>query len=247
MMRQTTASTAWLLLVASSLISSCRSSVFNHNGPRTLDHVGDNRRHGAISALPTSEASRRHLAIGDFARFNELFAGAELMLVDSIQVGDTVKVTINNLFCRNINVGDMQTNFTIFNQNGLDVLAYTINVNPFSMTCEADFQYEMEVVSFLPSIKGSGTFVAALENNSVLARIDMSGASTFLQDPPTTAVVSSCVATINTNADVELGGTFQAFDDLDVVQDLISNVVDDQAKSGRLILCANSSFDTSDL
>jgi hypothetical protein len=176
---------------------------------------------------------RRRLAIGDFARFNELFSGAELLVVDSINIGENlITLTITNVVCRNINLGDMQTNYSIFSANGIDTMAYTINIDPFSMTCEGDYRYVMDL-GFLPDIEGSGNFVATADNNAVVTRIDLSGPSTFAQEPPTTAVVVSCDGNINTNGNIEFEGTtFQRLLDLDAVQNLISNLVDDRAKDG---------------
>jgi ribosomal protein S10 len=216
-------SLAPVLLAATFTTSSFGTLQFPNGG---FDLVGDGEWLG----------ERRRLAIGDFARFNELFSGAELLLVDSINIGENlIKLTISNLVCRNINLGDMQTNYSIFSANGIDTMAYTINIDPFSMTCEGEYRYVMSL-GFLPDIEGSGNFVAVADNNAVVTRIDLSGPSTFAQEPPSTAVVNSCDVNINTNGNIEFEGTtFQRLLDLDAVQNLISNLVDDRAKDGTLL------------
>lgn len=179
---------------------------------------------------------QRGLEIGDFARFNEIFANAELVIPDdAIDVGDggLIKFSISNLFCRNINLGDMVTGYTIQPSptTGQDVLAYTVNVSPFAMTCEADYTFSVEgALSFL-SLDGVGHFIATTENNAVTTQIDISGPSTFALEPPTAVVVSSCQANIETNGNIEFqGATYERL--LETFKGIISNVVDERAGKG---------------
>jgi hypothetical protein len=58
-----------------------------------------------ISRKDAKNDGHRSLEIGDFARFNELFANAQLKLPDADLSESGLTLSISNLVCTNVNVG----------------------------------------------------------------------------------------------------------------------------------------------
>jgi hypothetical protein len=170
----------------------------------------------------------RRLEIGDFARFNELFANAQLKLPDAELSESGLTLKISNLVCTNVNVGGIQSNHSLFQENGLDVLAYTVTAFPVSITCSADYTFE---VLFIP---GSGRFTAVAESLRAETRIDLvSGSGGFAAGPPTVATIDYCNADINFE-----GTTVERL--LELFKGLISNVVDKYAADAVCNLLSDS-------
>jgi hypothetical protein len=187
-----------------------------------------------ISRKDAKNDRHRSLEIGDFARFNELFANAQLKLPDAELSESGLTLSISNLVCTNVNVGDVQSNHTVFQENGQDVLAYTVAAYPVSITCSADYTFE---VLFIP---GSGRFTAVAENSRAETRIDlMSASGGFAAGPPTSATIEYCNADINTNGNIDFeGATVERL--LDLFKELISNVVDKYAADALCDLLSDS-------
>jgi hypothetical protein len=175
----------------------------------------------------------RSLEIGDFDQFNTLFANAQLKLPDAEVSDSGLTLTITNLVCSSVYIGDVQSNYTSFQENGLDVLAYTVSAYPISITCSADYTFK---VLFVP---GKGRFTAVAENTRAETRIDLSGGGTFADGPPTVASVEYCNADINTNGNISFeGATLQRL--LNLFKQLISNVVDNYAADALCNLLSSS-------
>ena len=180
---------------------------------------------------------RRFLEIGDFQRFNELFANAQLLLPPAELSENGLTLNIENLICTGITVGDIQTNYTVFSDsanNNQDTLAYTLTAYPISITCSADYTFKVLFVN------GKGRFTAVTENTRAETRIDLSGESgSFTNGPPTIASIEYCNAAINTNGNISFeGATLQRL--LNLFKQLISNLVDKYAAEAVCNLLSES-------
>ena len=179
----------------------------------------------------------RKLEIGDFQRFNELFANAQLLLPPAEVSENGLTLNIQNLICTGITVGDIQTNYTVFSDtanNNQDTLAYTLSAFPISITCSADYTFKFLFVD------GKGRFTAVAENTRAETRLDLFGTSgSFTNGPPTTASVEYCNAAINTNGNISFeGATLQRI--LNLFKQIISNLVDKYAADAVCNLLSES-------
>jgi hypothetical protein len=180
-------------------------------------------QHDPTQQQRRSTSNRRGLEIGDFQRFNDLFVNAQLRLPSAELSENGLTLNIENLICTGITVGDIQANYTMFPENNQDVLAYTLNAFPISITCSADYTFQVLFV------KGKGRFTAVADNTRAETRLDlMSDAGSFTNGPPTTASVEYCNAAINTNGNISFdGATLERL--LTLFKQLISNLVDKYA------------------
>ena len=177
-----------------------------------------------------SDASdKRALVIGDFVRFNELFADAVLKLPDASVSSGQLDLTIRNLICTDINVGDIVLDYSIIEDNiPTQSLALTVTATPFAMNCFADYDYQFVFLS------GTGTFEAVTSDNTVNTRIDLNSPNGFRTEPPETADVEYCSATINAVDVTFQGGTVAAV--LNLFEDLVNGVIEQQAQQGASML-----------
>lgn len=189
-----------------------------------------------VSTSLTSQIFNRMLEIGDFALFNELFKDAELMLVDDVTLEEEglASLNIRNLVCTDFNLGDLQTEYEVFEENGNEVLAFTVTVQPFSMRCSADYSYSL--LSFLstfglPGISDDGRFSGVTTGNMVETRIDLVSPS-FELEPPSIADVEFCNAVINIDGKIDFEDG--ALDEiLEAFSDPIADLVQDEAAKGK--------------
>jgi hypothetical protein len=163
-----------------------------------------------------------------FEQFNELFADATLSLGDfPVPVMDNlVELNIIDLKCSKIVIGDIITNHTIIQQNGVDVLEFTVTLSPFQFDCTAGYRYKMALF-----ITGEGTVFAEAKGNSLTTKIHIKSASTFEQDPPISSMVDFCEAEIKTDGRVSFQGGVVA-DIMNGFKAPISDVIDKQAQTG---------------
>jgi hypothetical protein len=199
-----------------------------------------------LVASDFNDRVNRALEIGDFARFNELFKDAQLLLADDVTLEEEglASLNIRNLVCTDFNLGDLQTEYEVFQENGNDVLAYTITAQPFAMRCYADYSYSL--LSFLstfglPSISDDGRFSAVTTGNMVKTRIDLMSPS-FDIEPPSSADVEFCDAVINIDGGIDFeDGVLD--DILELFGEPIANLVQDEAAKGTLC----SSYTSNDM
>lgn len=171
--------------------------------------------------------NRRSLALGDFAHFNELFADAKVDLGTHELGGSGASLTIENLFCSNVVIGDIQTSHSVIRDTltGNDVLEYAAVVQPFSIDCEASYSYR------LIGFPGGGTVTASAARNELETRVHLLSPSTFANEPPTSSLIDYCLGTINTNGNVNFQGDFIG-DVLNVFRDQVSDLIDQLAAKG---------------
>ena len=206
------------------------------NGSRVVSHDLPQQRHERQGSL--EHLIHRMLEIGDFQRFNELFANAQLLLPPAEVSESGLTLNIQNLICTGITVGDIQTNYTVFADsanNNQDTLAYTVSAFPVSITCSADYTFDL----FL-GLGGKGRFTAVAAESLAETRIDLFGnAGSFTNGPPTNASVEYCNAAINTNGNISFeGATIQRI--LTLFKQLISNLVDKYAAEAVCNLLSES-------
>ena len=203
--------------------------------------------HGAFASGPESallnlldqneeerERRLRALEIGDFDELNDGLQGAQLkLMLNETQLGvNGLEIIIRNLYCTQINLGDINTNYTVFvnSTTNVETLAYTIRIFPFDMQCFAEYSYNF---GFL--LQGSGSFETSAKKNEVEARINLFGSSSsFEESPPNKAEVQSCQTIVRTDGNV----AFKADQQNDFVDDAfnlfkqpISTFIDSAAAS----------------
>jgi hypothetical protein len=181
----------------------------------------------------------RQLEIGDFQRFNELFKNAQLLLPNAEVSESGLTLNIQNLICTGISIGDIQANYTIQQENGQDVLKYTVNAYPISITCSADYTFKVLFVN------GKGRFTAVADNTraeTIIQLIGEPGTTSFDQGPPINATVDYCNTDINTDGNISFeGATLQRL--LNLFKKLISNLVDKYAAEAVCNLLSDSGPD----
>lgn len=176
------------------------------------------------------EGSRRLQGQEDtgFDRFNELFADVTLSLGDqNIDIiGNAVTLDINDLQCSGIVIGELLTGHEIFrDENGQDVLEFTVEIIPFDFTCNADYRYKL---LFIP---GGGSVTATAIGNTLTTKIHLKSPSTFDQEPPTSSMIDFCQADIKTDGRVSFQGDFAA-DIANTFKKEVSNLIDNLARDG---------------
>jgi hypothetical protein len=171
----------------------------------------------------------RYLEIGDFGRFNELFQDATFALPDTDVSEGQLSLSLSNLHCREINIGDIHSNYYFVEKEGGETLAFEIHAEPFAMNCFADYSYRF---AFL--LPGSGRFEAITRGNQAATRIVLNSPD-FDLEPPSSVDVEYCEASINI-LDVEFQGGIVA-SILNTFKSLISGAVEDRAEKG---MCMSS-------
>jgi hypothetical protein len=98
----------------------------------------------------TVKNQRRQLAVGDFDKLNTLIKDMTLKLQDQTISAGQLDLTVTNLQCQNIRIGDILLDYT---EIGGTTLQLAMVASPFSMDCSADYSYQFsllggDVVSF---------------------------------------------------------------------------------------------------
>jgi hypothetical protein len=178
-------------------------------------------------SLPTTDEYQRDLVVGDFDRFNVLFKDAVLKLNDQkISTGE-IDLQVTNLQCTNMQIGDVTlVHSVIDNANGSSTLALTISVAPFSMDCTADYDGQL-LVSF------NGSFQSSTVGNSVNATMHLIAPNSFAIEVPSQSEIVVCASNINVEkTEFFNGGLLGEILNLAVLEDAISGIIGDQAKTG---------------
>jgi hypothetical protein len=175
---------------------------------------------------------RRHLAIGDFDKFNEKFTDASLKLPDTEYSESVLGIPLNlgmyNMACTNFVLGDVTIDYDIVDGDTNETLAVTVNAEPFSMVCNVEYSY-----SFGFLLSGTSSLVATTEDNYLRAEIDLVSPDGFALEPPSSAFISYCDTKVDiTNIEFQDGrdplqGVFNTF------QELIGNIIQGLAGQGK--------------
>lgn len=200
------------------LLTASRTSAAPTLPDGLLEHVG---RH--LSDQYAKQLQRR-LAVGDFERFNELFADAELALPDAELGNGGASLDLTNIYCGDLLVGDIQTSYSVYQENGKDILAFNIVADPFAMECYADFRYRL---LFIP---GDGTVRIDTSDNRLSTRVLIESASTFANEPPLSSRVAFCDTKIETYGRVNFSGDWLG-EIIELFSEPVSNLIEDEASS----------------
>jgi hypothetical protein len=168
----------------------------------------------------------RQMAVGDFDSINTIIKDLVLKLQDQKASSGQIELTVSNLQCSNILIGDIQLNYTVVPSslnNAQAILQITMVLMPFSMDCTADFDF---VVGFING--KSSRFTTITENNTVNATIDLIAPKGFDNETPSSSNITLCSSAINVIT--------TKFDDQSVVSlalnaldPLISSIISNQA------------------
>ena len=181
--------------------------------------------------LPSPQHFQRLLALGDFKEFNDLFANAVVNLPDVDVSRSGLNLRLRNMYCQNISVGDIQTNFTVTppqqsnNTNGqASAIVMGFFVNPFDFLCVADYSYSFTF------FRGSGKMTARARDSQANLKVNVTSPTSFAQKPPNETNVVSCDTRIEIYDMSFEGGVVARVLDLleDLVDDVVENNVEDK-------------------
>jgi hypothetical protein len=143
----------------------------------------------------------RSLATGDFDEFNDLFQGAVIRLGDeavlvSEQVGLTMlDMTLTNIRCYDIAVGDITMSHVATNAQTVDV---TVSIVDLDLQCSLDYRYDYGL------LRGGGNAVVTTDNNSLSSTLSFTSTNFEQGLPPTTSTLLACTTNIEiTNMDFD--------------------------------------------
>jgi hypothetical protein len=190
----------------------------------------------AVSAVSTwsgeeltiSSLFTRYLAIGDFASFNEALKSVTLKLPDpppiSQQVLFRLRIQLTNVYCQDIVIGDIKTNFT---KDSNQELTFDFDADPFAMNCYADYSYD-----YGGFIRSSGEMTANARNNRARLSLGFRSPSNFAEAPPNQTTVKACDTSIDI-FDIELSRGLESVI-ASIFKDAVSRLVEREAASGML-------------
>ena len=183
--------------------------------------------HGNTSTISTGIRSnmrsshkdvRRQLVDGDFAALNTLIQDMRLQLQDQTISAGELDVSVTNLVCQNIQIGDILLDYENIENTTLEMMIVAF---PFQMDCSADFSFTFG------ALNGGGSFVSLTEQNAVNATIQLIAPNGFASETPSMSDVTQCSSTINV-IDTKFTGGILAFV-LDLLESPVSDVISNQA------------------
>ena len=156
----------------------------------------------------SQEVGRRRNAVGDFDEFNEIFENASIVMPDSYQVSERVALidfdmTIENIKCYNISVGDIAITHNRVSDQSIDV---SVGVYQLDLNCELDYSYKYGL------LRGDGWLKLTTENNWAFTRLNFESED-FDSLPPSSSSVKSCLT------DIEI-------ENMDFEGDLVSEIIE---------------------
>lgn len=169
----------------------------------------------------TARPVQRRAAIGDFDELNSLFENALISMPDEFTVNErvgiaTLDLTITNMVCSGISVGDVQVSHA---RQSDQVILVDVDVLELDLTCTMDYSYDYGILS------GDGSLQVNTDNNSASTKLSFAS-NDFDKEPPTTSSVEGCVADVQiTNLDFQ--GDFVS-EIIEVFQRLVRGVVERQ-------------------
>lgn len=161
----------------------------------------------------------RRTALGDFDELNSLFDDAAIRFPDEFQVNERVGVailnmTITNLVCFQISVGDVTVSHT---QPSDQAIVVDVRVTDLDLTCQMDYVYKYGL------LQGDGSLLLETDNNSAFSKLDFQS-STFSTLPPSDTYVEQCAADVEISR-MDFEGDFVS-SILEVFQRLVRGVVE---------------------
>jgi hypothetical protein len=165
---------------------------------------------------------RRHLAIGDFAAFNDLLTGATIQLPDVTVEEGRLTIDLKDPFCQDIEIGDILLSY---NQESNQLYTFTVQIIGLNLKCYSDYDYGWRFVD------GDGEVYADVKDSSATTQLNFASPN-FNTSPPTSSIVDSCVSNVEIS-DLDFDGGFvnsllDAFERL--FRGAIANAVEDGTK-----------------
>ena len=172
------------------------------------------------TAVTITNHANRRAAIGDFDEFNQLFENAKLIIPEEFEVSEWVgiarlEMTIRNMECMELSVGDIRIDHQQNSAQSIDVL---VDINQLDITCEMEYDYTYGI------LRGDGWVRLTTDNNSASTRLEFTSAD-FSRFPPNGgANIRPCSADIEIeNMDFE--GDFVS-EIIEIFQGLVRSVVE---------------------
>lgn len=185
----------------------------------------ENFRHLVARALQTSvgmkavasgdEISlRRHLAVGDFAAFNNLLEGATIQLPDATIEEGKLKLRLKNPYCQDIDIGDVILSHNMENNQRF---VFNVKIVELSLNCYSKYDYDWRFLD------GSGNIFAETRDSWAETALSFTSPN-FNAYAPTASNVDSCVSSVNIK-DLDFSGGF------------VNSLLDTFEKSFRGAIC----------
>lgn len=153
----------------------------------------------APSGLSKINSDGRALAFGDFDELNTLLENASIKLPEDIEVDERIGIarltmTISNMICYDMSIGDMSISHSRESDQAINV---DIEIMALDLKCEMDYVYTYGIFD------GDGSVKISTDNNSAFTKLKFVS-NDFDQEPPTGSSVDQCAADIEiTNLDFE--------------------------------------------
>lgn len=169
-------------------------------------------------------AMQRFLAIGDFQSINEALESVQLIVPNPAPITTNIlfplTIEVSNLVCEQINIGDLQTEYTATNTD----MNFQLDLFPFSMTCYGNYAY-----NYGGFVRNSGTLTANIGDSRVLLGLGFTSED-FAVAPPNATQVSQC------SSDIRVDGLMFSGELENVIANLfrdgVQTLVSDGAESG---------------
>lgn len=153
-----------------------------------------------VAADQINYYSARKLEVGDFDDVNKFLQDVEILIpdttIDTQILGSTLTLTLSNIVCSSMNVGDIEIEWVPLFPKELQT---TLNLVQANIDCSADFGYE-----YILGMNGGGSADILTRNNNASATF-LFQSEDFQQYPPTKFAKESCQAEIGIE-DINLGG-----------------------------------------
>lgn len=172
---------------------------------------------------------RRHLAVGDYEEFNQLFKNASIKLPD-FEVSDRVlgirfKLRITELYCEDMAFGDI---VLTPNKESNQRLVFKVDIVDLALNCYGRFNYDYGFID------GNGSIEANI-NKSQASTVIAFSSPNFNLEPPGDSTVESCDSSINIY-NMEFRGRIVSRI-LDLAQRAVSNQVEGAIEDGKTWCC----------
>jgi len=164
---------------------------------------------------------------GDFDSFNDIFQNVTFRLPDPekhISLMGPTTVSLSNLYCRGLHIGDMVTNDTL--DVGNTKLTFNLDMFNFSMSCFGDYEYDFGIID------NAGSFQVKAENNHLHVALVFQSSTTFDQAPPNQTMVTHCPGIIRI-AELKFSSGIECVI-ASIFEDTVSNLISTEAAKGAL-------------
>jgi len=225
------------------------SSAHHHHDPEDEWETDWSTSTLSLSSLLLSRA----LALGDFDSFNQVVQNVTLKLPDPqpifMELMLPLTIVLSNLTCRNLQIGDMVTDYNSSNSNSNNPneLTFHVDLFPFAMDCFGDYTSDF----------GSFSSFGTLEATAIDSRLQLSfgfqssssslsssslpffiTTTSFTPALPNATTVDFCQGDIAIS-NLEFSGGIDAVI-ANIFQDVVGKLVSTEAATGAFTTCCCS-------